>query len=111
MKLLAHTWLLVRLRHRKDEAGPGQRCNLRQGKLTRSIFNVKRTPNCGFGGEGCFVLVCFLQDHSFQSSLVLGRTVRIMWKVSWMKLFMMGKLGNRELEGLPEYARLLHGGC
>lgn len=34
-----------------------------------------------------------------------------MWKVSWMKLFMMGKLGNRELEGLPEYARLLHGGC
>lgn len=27
-----YTWLLVKLRHRKDEADPGQRCNLRQGK-------------------------------------------------------------------------------
>lgn len=28
-----------------------------------------------------------------------------------MKLFRMGKLGNSEREGLPEYASVLHGGC
>lgn len=27
-----NSWLLVKLRHGKDEASPGQRCNMREGK-------------------------------------------------------------------------------
>lgn len=75
------------------------------------LFSILRELQTVCLGEAVLFWCAFLQDRSFQSWLVLGRTVRIKWKVSWIKLFMMGKLGNRELEGLPEYARLLHGGC